>query len=101
MARRKPAVTAAPTMVLHDTLDLTQAGELAKALGAARGTDIVLDASNVGRVGTQCVQVLLSAKAAWGADRARFSVIAPSDAFAETLRLLGLHDAFAIEEPSL
>lgn len=97
----KPEPAAAPTMVLHDTLDLTQAGELAKAFGAARGTDLTVDASRVGRVGTQCVQVLLSAKAAWDADGATFSVTDPSDAFAEALRLLGLHSAFAIEEPCL
>lgn len=88
-------------MVLHDTLDLPQASELAKALGAARGTDLTVDASGVSRVGTQCVQVLLSAKAAWDADGAKFTVTNASDAFAEALRLLGLPSAFAIEEPCL
>ena len=100
MAKPEP-VAAAQTMVLHDTLDLTQAGELAKALGAARGVDLAIDASNVNRVGTQCVQVLLAAKVAWEADRAKFGVSAMSDAFSEALRLLGLHSAFAIEEPCL
>ena len=70
-------------------------------MGAARGADLVVDASAVGRINTLCVQILLSAKAAWDADSTRFSIISPSDAFAEALRLLGLRSAFPIEEPSL
>ncbi len=96
--QRRPA---AQTVVLPETLDLTQAGELAKTLRAARGTDVVLDASAVGRVGTQCVQVLLAAKAAWEGDRAKFKITRPSDALTEALRLIGLHSALPIEEPSL
>lgn len=98
MARRKPA---AQSMVLHDTLDLNQATDLAKAFNAARGSDLSVDASGVGRVGTQCVQVLLSAKAAWDADGAKFTVKGASDTFTESLRLLGLQSALTIEETSL
>lgn len=98
MARRKPA---AQSMVLHDTLDLNQATDLVKALSAARGSELCVDASGVGRVGTQCVQVLLSAKAAWDADGVKFSVKGASDAFTESLRLLGLQSALPIEENSL
>ena len=98
MARRKPAAQA---MVLHDTLDLNQAADLAKAFNAARGSDLCVDASGVGRVGTQCVQVLLSAKAAWDADGSKFTVKGASEAFTESLRLLGLQSALPIEETSL
>ena len=62
MARAKRA--SAQALALPANLDLTQAGELAKTLGAARGSNIAVDASGVQRVGTQCLQVLLAAKAA-------------------------------------
>jgi chemotaxis protein CheX len=84
--------------VLPSSLDLTQAAELAGVLRAAKGSDIVIDASGVERASTQCMQVLLAAANTWQADGARFSVAKPSDAFQDALRLLGLQSAFAIEE---
>jgi chemotaxis protein CheX len=106
-SRRKSPPQAAPAavpatgqaIVLPASLDLTQATELAKMLSAARGSDIVVDASGVERAGTQCLQVLLSAAASWQADHAGFSLVKPSDAFKDAVRLLGLEAAFPCEEP--
>jgi chemotaxis protein CheX len=97
-----PSAAPVPTPhMLPESLDLTQAGELARTLVGARGADIVVDASQVGRIGTQCVQVLLAAALSWPGEGFRFQLVHPSDAFSEALRLLGLQTAFACEEPSL
>ena len=56
------------TVTLGAALDMTAAGPLTKELLAVRGKPVALDASNVIRVGGQCLQVLLSAQATWAAD---------------------------------
>ena len=56
---------------------------------ALRGRDVEVDASAVERVGAQCLQVLLSARATWDADGAAFAVVQASDEFTSTLALLG------------
>jgi chemotaxis protein CheX len=74
---------------LQQVLDLNAAGPLAAELLAVRGRDVEVDASAVERVGAQCLQVLLSARATWDADGATFALVSPSDEFASTLALLG------------
>jgi chemotaxis protein CheX len=74
---------------LSETLDLCAASSLTEALRAARGQDLELDASDVRRVGGQCLQVLLSATAAWAADGKALSVSNPSSEFIEGVTLLG------------
>ena len=87
-------IGAAATLVLADSLDLTAAAPLAAELLAARGAPMVLDASAVRRLGAQCLQVLLAARAAWRADGHPWQVINTSPEFADGAALMGCH-AFA------
>ncbi|WP_158917236.1 STAS domain-containing protein [Caulobacter sp. S45] len=82
--------TAPPaTLALPDVLDLKATSHLVADLLALRGHDLELDASGVQRLGGQCLQVLLSATAAWKQDGAVLTVRQPSDAFREGLQLMG------------
>ena len=83
-------MTGAKGMTLPDELDIRAAPPLAAALLAARGADLALDASQVERVGGQCIQVLLSAAATWSADGRALSVEHPSAAFIDAVRIAGL-----------
>ena len=78
-----------PALLLPEALDLRAATPLAAELAARRGLDLELDASRVRKVGGQCLQVLLSARAAWASDGLRFGVAASSGEFTEGLALLG------------
>lgn len=71
-------------------LDVCASGPLVGELLAARGNDVGLDASAVERLGTQCLQVLLSAAATWRADGTALSVVEPSPAFCEALAIAGV-----------
>ncbi|WP_158744810.1 STAS domain-containing protein [Acidisphaera sp. L21] len=77
---------------LPPVLDLTAAGPLAADLLGRRGAPLMIDGSGVQRLGAQCLQVLMAAKATWAADGNYFSVEAPSDALTETLAALGAAD---------
>ena len=77
-------------MTLASELDIKAAAPLAAGLIAARGADLVLDASQVERVGAQCLQVLLSAAATWSADGQELAIEQPSAAFADAVRIAGL-----------
>jgi chemotaxis protein CheX len=83
----KPATE---SMTLPDELDIKAAGPLAANLLAVRGKDLVLNASRIERVGGQCLQVLLSAAAAWNADGAEMTIEEPSPAFVDAIRIGGL-----------
>jgi chemotaxis protein CheX len=76
-------------LTLSDSLGMTAAGPLVRDLLERRGQPITLDASQVRRVGGQCLQVLLSAQAAWAADGAVFQIVDPSPEFADGLALMG------------
>jgi chemotaxis protein CheX len=76
-------------LVLADSLDLTAAAPLAAALLAARGKPAVLDASGVQRLGAQCLQVLLAARALWSSDGQPWRLIDPSPEFADAAALMG------------
>ena len=84
-----PAPESAAVLRLGQVLDLNAAGPLANEFLALRGQALEVDASAVERMGAQCLQVLLSARATWDADGAAFAVISPSDEFTSTLALLG------------
>ena len=77
------------SVTLGDALDMTAAGPLAKELLAVRGKPVSLDASNVRRLGGQCLQVLLSAQSTWTADGQPFEIVEPSPEFTEGLALMG------------
>lgn len=74
---------------LPEIIDLRTAGALTKDLLALRGRPINLDASRVERLGGLGLQVLLSARRTWRADRLQFAVDRASDAFKADLTLLG------------
>jgi chemotaxis protein CheX len=70
-------------------LDLNAAGPLAARLLALRGAAVMLDASQVSRLGGLCLQVLLSAQATWAADGVTLDVTDRSQAFDDALALFG------------
>jgi len=75
---------------LPEVLDLTAAAPLAQSLLTRRGADLTVDASQVSRIGAQCLQVLLSAEATWKADGMRLSLDNPTEAFLKGTALLGI-----------
>ena len=83
--------TAQP-LVLADSLDLTAAAPLAAELLAARGSPATLDASGVQRLGAQCLQVLLAARALWSSDGLPWRVVNASPEFTDATALMGCPD---------
>lgn len=77
------------TLTLADSLDMNAAGPLAQALKDKRGKPLSLDASQVRRLGGQCLQVLLSAQATWAADGQSFEIVEASAEFTDGLALMG------------
>ncbi|MBX9453565.1 MAG: STAS domain-containing protein [Neoaquamicrobium sediminum] len=82
--------TATESVTLPNELDIKAAGPLAAELLAARGKDLALNASQIERVGGQCLQVLLSAAATWAADGAELTIEEPSPAFVDAIQTAGL-----------
>jgi len=82
----------AQTLALGDSLDMTAASPLASGLLEHRGHPIEVDASQVRRIGGQCLQVLLSARSTWLADGQDFQIVNPSPEFAEGVALMGCPD---------
>ncbi|CAN2533820.1 hypothetical+protein [Methylocapsa aurea] len=78
------------TVRLPEILDIRAASPLATELLHARGNPLTIDASDVARIGTQCVQVLLSAHATWAADGLSLNVVHPTDTLLEALETLGI-----------
>jgi chemotaxis protein CheX len=71
-------------------LDLNEATALHEKLLALKGSDIVIDASAVERVGTLCVQVLMAGAKTWEEDHLSFTFSKVSDAFEKTTQLIGV-----------
>lgn len=86
---------------LPEVLDLNAAGRLHEQVLAHRGGNIDVDASEVDRIGAQCVQVLLSAVQSWRADCQDFKVVQASEAFVKTLQLLGISDESLVPQEIL
>jgi chemotaxis protein CheX len=76
-------------LVLADSLDLTAAAPLAVELLAARGKPAILDASGVQRLGAQCLQILLAARALWSSDGQPWRLIDASPEFTDAAALMG------------
>jgi chemotaxis protein CheX len=74
---------------LPSILDLIAAPGLLEAFTTRRGEALAVDAGGVQRLGAQCLQVLLAARAAWAADGMALAVENPSPEFSATLELLG------------
>jgi chemotaxis protein CheX len=79
-------------------LDLPAARPLAAALLERRGKPITIDASAVGQVGAQCLQVLLSAKQTWQADGVSLSIVNCAARMIEDLKLIGIERALVTGE---
>ncbi|MEW5684567.1 MAG: STAS domain-containing protein [Pseudomonadota bacterium] len=77
------------TIQLADSLDMTAAGPLVQSLKDQRGKPLSLNASQVRRLGGQCLQVLLSAQATWSADGQTFEIIEATPEFTDALALMG------------
>jgi len=80
------------TFRLAKVLDLAAAATLKEELAQFRGRSAVVDASDVQRLGTQCAQVLLSARRTWLAESQTFEIKDASEAFSEGLDRLGVHE---------
>lgn len=83
---------------LPEMLDLRAATPLAAQLLTLRGEEVILDASAVQRLGGQCLQILLSAKATWELEGAELRVVDPSPGFVEGLQLLGIQSKQLLDE---
>ncbi|NOX95962.1 MAG: STAS domain-containing protein [Alphaproteobacteria bacterium] len=80
-------------------LDLCAASPLAEEFKAQRGEDLVIDASQVERIGAQCMQVLLSATNTWEADGNKLTIANVTPVFSETTSELGVHfQTYAVNE---
>jgi chemotaxis protein CheX len=75
---------------LPPVLDLIAAPALLDNLLQRRGQSLAVDAGHVQRLGAQCLQVLLAARAAWEADGQTLRLKNPSGEFAASLELMGL-----------
>jgi chemotaxis protein CheX len=84
--------TSPKILKLPEVLDLNAASRLHEQVLAHKGEDIDIDASDVNRVGAQCIQVLLAAAKSWRAEDQHFKVEPASDVFVKTLQLLGISD---------
>ncbi len=88
------------SLKLSAVLDLNEASALHGKLMAMRGGDVVLDASDVERVGVQCVQVLVAGARAWDEDKKSFLVEKASNAFEKTMQLIGINPANLVAKES-
>lgn len=87
----KGKAAAAKTISLDNVLDLNAAGSLQSRLLAARGSDLVIDASGVERAGALCIQVLMSASKTWEEDNHSLTFSQMSDALTKTMQLSGVN----------
>ena len=77
------------TISLAAVLDLNEAAALRGKLMGLRGSNVVVDASGVERVGALCVQVIMAAAKTWDEDKLSFTFSKVSDAFQKTMQLIG------------
>lgn len=75
---------------LPAVLDLVAAHGLLEAFTARRGQALTVEAGAVQRLGAQCLQILLAARAAWAADGLELRLENPSPEFSAALELMGV-----------
>ena len=85
-------------LTLPEVLDLKAASKLATDLISMRKQELVIAASQVRRVGGQCLQVLLSARSTWEFDGVPLHIADSSSAFAEGLEHLGISSENFVEQ---
>ena len=91
----------AETVVLPEKLDLPAATDLTEQLRKLRGSDLGIDASAVTHLGTNCLQVLISAARTWAADGKGLTFTPMSETFSDQLEQFGLTlDALTQGAPS-
>jgi chemotaxis protein CheX len=78
---------------LPENLDMSATVKLVELISAERGAALVVNASAVGRIGAQCLQILLSAKKTWASEDVSFRVVEPSRALLECLAVVGISRA--------
>ncbi|GAC1345899.1 MAG: hypothetical protein NVSMB18_26670 [Acetobacteraceae bacterium] len=78
-----------PVLTLPPVLDLSAATALHANLLAARGEDLEVDASEVQRLGGQCLQLLLAATKAWQTDGKLLRLKNASDPCQDALTAMG------------
>jgi chemotaxis protein CheX len=83
-------ISNAKTYLLSGVLDIKAALPLAEGLLAQRGSELVIDASRVERLGAQSLQILMSAVSTWQADGLSIEFVDPSEPFVQALELLGI-----------
>lgn len=79
----------AATLTLPSILDIRAAESLRTQLLAVRGQDVVLDASNVERLGSLCLQVLISAQQTWAREGLTVAIDQTSESFANQWNMFG------------
>lgn len=82
--------TNARTYKLSEVLDIKATVPLAESLLAQRGSELLIDASKVERLGAQSLQILLSAISTWHADGLSIEFIDPSERFLQGIEHLGI-----------
>lgn len=90
MSENTASNTHSRTIILPQVLDLRAATPLASEFLACRGDQVVVDASNVEKIGAQCIQVILSAAQTWEREGMLFSLTGPSGALVDALILAGI-----------
>jgi len=85
-------------MMLPDCLDSSAAPLLKDMLLTRRGNSIVIDASEVRRVGVQSLQVLVAAARTWQSDGQSYRMTNASTELLDTVALVGLpHEDLLLE----
>ncbi|MBU6448223.1 MAG: STAS domain-containing protein [Rhodospirillales bacterium] len=77
------------TIKLPPVLDIVAAPGLLESFLQLRGNQLSVEASQVQRLGAQCLQIFLAARTAWAEDNITIQFQNPSEDFVESLELLG------------
>ena len=77
-------------LILPDCLDASAAAAVKDMLLARRGNALVVDASQVRRVGAQSLQILIASARTWQADGMSYCVTNSSSELLDTIALIGL-----------
>jgi chemotaxis protein CheX len=78
---------------LPDLLDLPAAAPLVDQFLKLRGHHVSIDATDVQRLGGQCLQVLLAAHRTWTTDAMKLEFTGCSASFLDDLKQLGIEPA--------
>jgi anti-anti-sigma regulatory factor len=93
-----PPESASECLMLPDCLDASAAAELKEMLQARRGSTLVIDASQVRRVGVQSLQILVASARTWQSDGQSYRVTNSSSELLDAITLIGLpHEELRLE----